>query len=299
MSPLEARQQRFSPLSSGKGQVCGVRWLHRRYFLRLRNAVIAYVSRSLPYPAVDEADLIDCLTAHRSIVQTITPGGIVVPKRNSSLEYNAVLRAFTEAVEEVVPANLIGSWHIPINVRVKFPDQTTVGRVRPSERPHSDAWAGEHPESVTVHIPVIGDSEKNYVALYEPPANFEESWLQPSPSEEHDAVCAYENELISRWGEKLAFKTPKGCALFMDASMLHASHREPGCGLRISLEAPFVWAGARQRPDILRAVEHASHEVVRSAGEKCFFFFPDAPEQRVETKGATKHPSNLIIQKLS
>lgn len=267
-----------------------------RLFDELSAAVIAYVDRSIPRECVDPTRTpTDLLLKHRQEIQTITPGGIIVPKRNSSLEYNAVLRAFAELVDAFGFGRHIGGWHFPPNVRVKFPDVTTQGRIRPSERPHSDAWAGEHPDSVTVHIPLFGDTDHNRLDVWLPKDDFEEAWLEPAPANDFETVQRYENEMIARWGPREGMVTRLGCCALMDASVLHGSHRDPGCGPRISIEAPFVWADAPIRQGLAREIEHQPHQWLLGAGETHYFHFPHAPGERVDSAGALKHPSAFTV----
>ncbi len=261
-------------------------------FERLQDVVTDYVFRSIPRDCVEtKYTPTELVSKCRREIQTLTPGGIIVPKRNSSLEYNAVLRAFAELVDSFGFAGHIGGWHFPPNVRVKFSDCTTEGRIRPSERPHSDAWAGEHPDSVTVHIPLFGDTDNNRVDIWLPKEDFEEAWLEPALSNDFETVQQYEKGRIAQWGPRAGFCTPLGACAFIDAAVLHGSHREPGCGARISLEAPFVWADAPLQEGRARAVEHQPHRWLLGAGETHYFHFPHAPHERVDSAGALKHPS--------
>lgn len=306
MTPFEKRIAGFEVLSKGERIPSYLAASHRIpsvLFSRLQTVVLLYVSRSL-VPTEDDwlAKLdrdywiIRQLDAQRDSIQTITPGGIVVPKRNSVLEYNLVVRVIAEIAEVLGIGDLIGSWHVPPNVRVKFAEMAPghMDRVRPSERPHSDAWAGEHPESITVHIPVFGDTSNNYVQLYEPPDNFDESWLEPCQSLDPQDILEYETKHFPEY-RKVGSVTAKGDILFIDNAMLHATARHRLCGTRISVEVPFLWKTATERPDCWRAGEHAPHEVLLNAGEKYLFYFPDAPEQRVDSNNASKHPSNMRL----
>lgn len=265
----------------------------------LQDAVRAYVLRSLPSHVPRFSDVSLELEWHREEVKTISVGGIIVPKRDSVLEYNAVARVFVEIGHWICGA-WIGQWHVPPNVRVKFPQVTAeqLARPRPSERPHSDCWAGEHPDSVTLHVPLFGDCESNYVSTYLPTAEFEERWLDPAPSNDPDAVRAYETGMCGRWGPKHGEPTQVGYALLLDSSVLHASHREPGCGTRVSIEAPFVWRDAPPRDALLRAAEHLPHHVMLGLGATHLLHFPDTPGMTRETSGGTQHSAKWRVLEL-
>lgn len=264
-------------------------------FKLLRQAVLRYLEQSLPISS--STDVLHRLVRDRDQILTITPGGIVVPKRNSVLEYNLVARTFAEIVGGMI-GPLIGSWHIPPNVRVKYEDipPKQLTRARPSERPHSDAWAGESPQSVTVHIPLFGDTVGNYVRIYAPPRDFEESWLVPLDSDDVEEVAQYETELASRYS-LVNFKCPLGSALFLDAALMHASTRLLPCSVRVSIEAPFVWFDAEQKPWLSRANEHAPPSVLLGLGATHLLYFGD--DQKVHRQTTSlQHVANLRVVRL-
>lgn len=302
---LRKRQERFSRLLHGSDpQAPGSCMLyahhsidHALYSVFL-DRVEQYVRRSIDESTKYNKLGIQALLEQLGVagIDALTPGGVLVPKRNTVLEYNIVVRTFAEIVESLIPETLIGSWHVPPNVRIKFgtPTPGVMDRPRPTERPHSDAWAGEHPDSVTVHIPVFGDLFHNYLAIYAPPDDFEEGWLEPVDSTDPAVIREYEYGFLHKY-QRLPFSTRPGHACFIDAAMLHASERLPHCGLRVSVEAPFVWSTARALPALKREAEHAPHVVLRRAGEAGMFYFPDHPGQIRDNAGSFRHPSGLAL----
>lgn len=300
---LQARIDRFSALQPDEPDALhAFKHIPSLLFERLQVATANYVMRSLPRVqwSGEMGDVVPAIDSEWGRIQTITAGGIVVPKRNTVLEYNLVLRAFSEIVEAIEIAEYVAEWHVPINIRVKYKTQPLGSKhsPRPSERAHSDAWAGEHPDSVTVHIPLLGDTSGNYVAIYQPHDDFDESWLVPTVSQDHAEIAQYETTLAKNYKELISERTALGEVLLLDAAMLHASRRTIHCGTRISLESPFTWINAPARDGLERAEEHAPQSVLAGIGNEYLLYFPDRVEDRVDSRGATKHPSNLLLKSL-
>ena len=227
--------------------------------------------------------------------RNVTPNGMVVPKRNRILEYNLVVKSFSAIIEGMGISDLIESWHIPLNVRFKSSEVSSLNmsRAHPTEHPHSDSWAGESSESVTVHIPIMGDWENNYVQMFYPDGEFKEDWLGPRKS------YADGQDLLPHYSP-INYVTPLGSLALMDFATLHASTRRPNCGPRVSIDTTFVLKkeGMSEKIHQWRENERASDEVLRGIGEKYLFYFPDSPDVQVDTKGGFKHPTNLVVKNL-
>ena len=259
-----------------------------------------YMSRCLPEAQVilDEEILLDTFERDRDRIKNITPNGMIVPKKHTTLEYNILVRAFVEIIESLEISDLILSWHVPLNLRIKFGeiDEDNLKRHHPTEHIHSDSWAGESTESVTTHIPIFGDSNRNHIVCYDPPQDFQEDWLGPLPSYADGA------EIAGKY-TKLDFKPQKGQLILADFASLHASSRLRGAGARVSIDTTFHLKRTKNenKPEVIhpwRAQERASHDVLVGLGQTHLFFFPDDINQIVDSKGGFKHASNLKIIKL-
>jgi len=266
----------------------------------LRYAVATYMSRSMPFDTLflDEQNLIDAYEKHEQNILTLTPNGMIVPKRNTTLEFNGVIKAFMQIINSMNFSDVIGSWHIPLNVRIKFGRalQKNIKRARASENIHSDSWAGISAESATISIPLFGDTDGNWVQYYHPPPVFQEDWLGALTSYSEGAEIAAQYRPID-------FVTPKGSINISDVSVLHASSRSPGCGTRVSLETTFVFKKPwlREKVEVIhpwRKTERISPEVMSLIGEKYMLVFYDAPADKVYSKGGFKHPTNLKVVRI-
>jgi hypothetical protein len=297
IADVDALARRF-PCERPTPLVC-VHTIGAARWQRLRLAALLYLSKCLPGSPVvlDEAEVLAALSEHRDAVPNITPNGLVVPKRHTILEFNALARAFADVAAELDLADLVTAWHVPMNLRIKFPavDATNRGRPHQTELPHSDAWVGTASDSVLVHVPLFGDLERNHLAFYEPPAEFAEGWLAPL------ATYAEGQEYTRRY-RRLGPLGRAGQMVLADFAVLHESARLPDAGPRISIDtgfrlrrAPLADAPAMTAS---REREYAAPEVLGRLGERWLLVFPDGPEDRVENLGGGRHPSNWKLVEL-
>ena len=266
-------------------------------FKKLQTAAALYISRGFSGDCYvhDEFELLKTLDEQYEQISNITPNGMVVPKRYNILEYNLLVRAFSSIIDSLGINDLISSWHIPLNLRYKqgAVNQANMLRHHPTEHIHSDSWAGESSESVTVHIPIFGDIERNHVAFYDPPETFEESWLGALPSYK-------DGEDIAKKYTKLEYVPSKGTILLADFAGLHSSTRLANAQSRISIDTTFVLRrpGDNRDPEKIhhwRENERASQETLSTLGSHKLFFFPDGADQFVDSEGGFKHPTNLHV----
>lgn len=266
----------------------------------LRFAAMTYMSACLPGSPIiqDEKELLGLFETEQKRISNITPNGMIVPKRHLVLEYNLLVRAFARIVDSMNIQDLIVSWHVPLNLRIKFAEASAdnLKRHHPTEHIHSDSWAGESAESVTTHIPIFGDADRNHMLFYDPPADFQEEWLGPRPTYLDGA------EIASRY-TKLPDYPKKGELAVADFSSLHASHRDPGSGTRVSIDTTFVLRkapipGTAEVIHPWREGERSSHCAMSGLGESHLFYFPDTMDQQVDSAGGFKHPTNLHILEL-
>ena len=288
-TPLDRRIDAFKQFGGGFHRVTPLAFAWRipqPRFFALQEAVGYFIGGG-----------ITMLERKRDELRNVTPNGLIVPKRDKILEYNLVVRRFAEVINGMMIGHLIDSWHVPLNVRVKYGDADPANllRAHPTEHPHSDSWAGESAESVTVHIPLFGDTVGNRVDLFYPPDDFEEAWLGPRPTYEEGA-----RDIAGRY-KRVDYVTPKGSLLLMDFSTLHASVRDAGAGTRVSIDTTFVLRKGGSQGEVVhpwRVGERASHEVLSGIGETHLMYFPDFAEQQVDSRGGFKHPTNLVLQRI-
>ncbi len=268
-------------------------------FHNLKTAAAIYVSSSLPDGrfTVDEKELLGAFVKSRQLIKNCTPNGMMVPKKEISLQFNLVVRAFADIIESFNFGDLLVSWHVPLNIRYKDGHivKSNLERAYPTEDIHSDSWAGESADSVTTMIPLFGDTEQNRVDYYTPPDDFQEEWLGPQPSYRH-------NQNIAQKYTKIEVPYSKGYLYFVDFGTLHSSARYPSAGPRISIDTTFAFSpqpGQEEKIHPWRVGERASHSELRDIGRRTFFSFNNSWDDQVDNKGGFKHPTDLKIVSLS
>jgi len=299
---LESRKKAFDLLSSRfecerPAPLLSVHKIQSALFSRLQIATALYLSKCLGQNEfiLNENELLERIDRRVEKIQNITPNGMVVPKRNTILEYNLIVQTFSSIIRTLGIDDLISSWHVPLNVRIKFGEASegNLKRHHPTEHIHSDSWAGESSESVTTMLMILGDIPKNHVAFYDPPDDFQEEWLGPRPT-------YLDGKIVADRYSKIDLMPEKGDLLISDFASLHASSRLPGAKSRVTIDTTFVL----KKPDDhrvaeniheWRAGERASPHVLDKLGAESIFFFPDKPSQHVDSQGGFKHPTNLMV----
>lgn len=264
-------------------------------FYNLQAAAAIYLSAclGLDHPELHEIKLLQNIEHAYPHLRNITPNGMVVPKKDFTLEYNLLVQAFSTVIRSCNIYDLIISWHVPLNLRIKLgtPNLDNLRRNHPTEEVHSDSWAGESSASVTTHLPIFGDSLNNGLKFFTPPPDFKEEWLGPRSSYRDG------REITQRYKE-IPHSTRKGYLYFQDFAGLHGTHRNKQAGTRISIDTTFVL----KRPQRLDGVEHqwrtnerASADVLDRIGSDFLFSFADGLDDRVDNAGGFKHPSNARL----
>ena len=299
---LEMRYQAFDDLSKRfpcqrPSRLVSVYKTLPEEFERLRVAAAMFMSKCLTDNPVilDEEELLDTFVKRQAEIKNITPNGMIVPKRHTILEYNSLVRAFAGIINRLGIDELIGSWHIPLNLRIKFGEvsEENLKRHHPTEHIHSDSWAGESAESVTTLIPIFGDIARNHIRFYDPPSDFKEEWLGPRPTYLDGQSIAEKYSLVD-------YIPTKGDLILADFSSLHASTRLANAKTRVSIDTTFALKrprkpGHKETIHPWRKDERATHEILSRLGEKHLFVFPDSIHQQVDSQGGFKHPTNLKL----
>ncbi len=157
-----------------------------------------------------------------------TPNGILVPKREIEEEYNTVVCTFLNILKSLHIDACVVRWDFPI-VRCKTKDVTNehMKRSYASEHPHSDCWIGWDSASLLLLMPLLGDTENNWVQFFALPNSFNESWTKRLPTFAEGGVMAQQCTPLPKHYEK-------GCLYLADMAVVHATRREEGASWRIS-----------------------------------------------------------------
>ncbi|HTP94623.1 MAG TPA: hypothetical protein VMK05_02135 [Burkholderiales bacterium] len=205
-------------------------------FEALQTAVRTYISACLgSRETLSEAQVCAGLLRAREQgkLHNYTPGGMLVPKREHTLEWNALHRAMSAVFEDYDLDGVIDGIDLPINVRLVFGD-TGKGKLAPfsSAKLHSDVWAGVPHDAVVCVLPVLGDIENLTIVMGEMKPELEMGSMR--------AMDDYED------GRGIKVDVPyrevvleHGTLYMADCRLLHCTARRKREGVRVSIDFRF------------------------------------------------------------
>lgn len=219
----------------------------------LNNSIKLYISKALNFDLVlDDEVFIDLVNKNKDNRTNVTPNGAIVPKKEYVLEYNLFLSEWCKSVNEMIKfnKNLLKRFRLTPNIRIKYGTELedNIGRGLDTAIPHSDAWV-EGPWGMNCHMPVLGDTEKNYLNFYKlvDENKFEDKFLDSSESyKDMQWVLNYykEDDIIPK----------KGHINISDYALIHNTKRLPQCGTRISIDTTIFVGDHDVHPD--RRIEY-------------------------------------------
>jgi hypothetical protein len=289
---LDFRISRFARFPKPDIKVSDLIFQYRLFldddFRELQHACVMYMCKSaeIPFtPFVDE--VLDYYVNNRDKLKHVTPNGLMVPKRHASLEFNLVARAFYAMLDRHGFYDLIQSWNVPLNMRIKFgpASKDHLERKFASEHIHSDAWVGENKECGTAMLLIMGDAPHNTVNFYHPSDNFSSEWLVS-----HDSYKDASDKFMDNYTH-VPCVTHVGDLMMSDFATLHNSRADLGCGPRVSIDTTFSYVA---EADNWRG-DRANLDIIRQVGTRYFFFFPHRVDDKVDSQGGKKQAVNSKI----
>lgn len=232
---LEKREKRFSDICKKfnavrPGKLQAYHKIHEGFLTAICNAAKQFISKHIcyDYSIFDEKVIFENIDK----IQNITPNGKILPKPHSFLEYNLFLKSVCDLIKSLEIDEFVKVYLMP-NLRYKDATPKHTDRNFSTETAHLEAWVGHSKDTITLQLPLFGDLEGNYTALFSPPENFDESWLEPLESYKKGA------EIAKKYHERGNFNK-LGIMKIFEASTLHQTVRKKGCGPRVSLDMVFV-----------------------------------------------------------
>jgi hypothetical protein len=220
--------------------------LDPKLFQQIQIATATYISACLGSPIIlSESELVERLLEARGKLPNHTGTGLLVPKREYTLEFNAFQKSIAAAFSTLGANDLIDAVDLPVNLRVMY------GKIDPeklklpfnSAKRHSDVWAGVHPDAAVVVLPLFGDIEHLTIEAGEMPREMELSAMRImsdfDEGKDIPMVKAYEGAQLQH-----------GTMYFNDARGLHQTVRRRLEGVRVSVDFRF----RRRFNDIYRAM---------------------------------------------
>lgn len=202
---------------------------------QVRAAAAGYLAACISYRGdlADEEALIASYAASKASLANRTPNGVLMPKREHTVEFNRLHKAVAVALGEVLPDSVVDG----VQTLMMFRVAEGTSDVKRDDRPyatnkiHSDVWAGDPVDSVTVILPVLGQPEKVSIDFLEMPRSAEYEWMRPL--EDYSEAC-----VIEPLQQYEGFDFRIGSMYLFDSRLLHQTvRRSPG--FRISLDFRF------------------------------------------------------------
>ena len=258
---LKYRKKRIQELSSSwkmlkVNDLFVSKEISKKSLYDLKNSVALYVSRALDFQYNDEDDFMIQVEKNKSNRDNVTPNGAIVPKREYQIEYNLFVKAWCNCIKELSEDNpdLIKKFRVTPNLRIKYGKELAdnIDRGLNTGLPHSDAWV-EGPWGMNCHVPLFGDTDNNFLHFYKlkDESLFDESkFLTKSKSyKEMQWVCEYyeSDNIIPN----------KNSINISDYALIHNTHRNLGCGARISIDTTIFVGDHEVHSD--REVEYDNH----------------------------------------
>lgn len=270
MSSLQYRKSRMSQMAT-QWRMEKVRDLFIRkkvpdhLYNDLRRSIGIYIARALHFDYTEnEPEFIYQLNQHRDIRLNVTPNGGVVPKKEFALEYNLFIRSWCNLVANLIEDSpeYLKKFRLTPNIRIKYARELedNIGRGLDTALPHSDAWV-EGPWGMNCHMPIFGDSDRNYLHFYKlkDESKFDDKFLETSAeyTDMQWVVDYYEDDDVI---------PEKGYINISDYALIHKTNRLPNAGTRVSIDTTIFAGDHDVHPD--RRLEYLDH--IPFIGEELF-----------------------------
>ena len=292
---LSERSDRFAAIFKKEDLVCPLLAAVDIPITRMKSiehASQTFLAAAMNLPNFLESnEILDIFYKKRESHINITPTGMILPKKHSSLEYNLLLRNYYNLVNEMYFSNALDDCHTPAHLRVKWSNVYLKDLKRPRHAPeekHFDSWSGYSSHGLTFLLGIHGDIIGNRVKFYIPNKLYDEKWLQqknkPSP------------ELLDNCYELIDYIPSYGQLVIMDTCLLHQTFRESGCGTRLSMDNIFrlkKTMSFEEHIEPARQKELTKFEQLTKLGTDCFYFCSHDDTQRKDTLGGTIDPTEL------
>ena len=253
----------------------------KKKFESFKMYIKLYISKALNIKfSENDTVFIKSIDKSRLNRTNITPNGAVVPKREFHLEYNLILRSWSQLVKQITHNNpkLLKLFRITPNVRIKFGKELSDNKKRSlsTSYPHSDAWV-EGPWGMNCFIPFFGDTKNNNMIYYEPISKFDENFLKTSPT-------YTKMQWVTKYYKPIKNLNPKpGTVYISDYASVHNTHRKKNCGTRISIDTTFFVGNHEphkdRRKEYINKIPHIGLNEFVDAGQ----YESNKPAKKVST----------------
>jgi pyrroloquinoline quinone (PQQ) biosynthesis protein C len=204
-------------------------------FQAIHAAMLRYVSRVLESPfTLNEADALKLLLQERGKIANYSSGAMLAPKREHTLEFNALHAAVAAAFADFGIDGHVDGIDLPINVRMVYGEADSARTAAPfaSSKRHADVWAGVPPDAVVVVLPVLGDIDNITIECAEMPREHELSAMTAMRDYDEGADIP----VVRKYDE---CQMKHGHVYLADVRLLHQTVRRAPNGVRLSVDFRF------------------------------------------------------------
>lgn len=200
----------------------------------------------------------------KGLPKNITHNGMVIPRKENSLEYNIFLKSFLQFLSYTKLDKKIEYFISPPQLRIKLPKKNLLANA--SEYIHSDAWTNHNTsKSYTLYVPIFGDTKKNYVKFYKPKTKlFNSIWLRPKKF--------VEGKIIGKKYINAKVNYSIGNFIVTDCATLHQTIVNKNAGSRVSMDIAFI---AKNTFDKKTIACHIKSKELEDVGYKKIIIFKD------------------------
>ena len=194
----------------------------------------------------------------------ITHNGLVVPRKEISLEYGLFTKSVFCLLEHLELDKFIDFFVSPPQLRIKLGDKSK--NFNASENIHSDAWTPYNTDkSYTFYFPIFGDCKRNYVKFFKPKKDYDPKWLKPKKFIDGIKIADYYKEA------KLLYKL--GSFVMSDCATLHQSVLKTGANPRVSIDIAFIPKRIFKKK---KNISHVKKDKIKDIGYNKIMIFRDS-----------------------
>ena len=216
----------------------------------------------------------------------ITHNGLVVPRKENSLEYSIFLKSIFSFLSSTGIDKIIEYFVSPPQLRIKLGKKSK--NFNASENIHSDAWTNYNTDkSYTLYLPIYGDTKKNLVKFFKPKKNFDPKWLTPKKF--------IEGRFIGKHYEDAKVNYKLGKFIVTDCATLHQSILRKNAGPRVSIDLAFI------PKKIFNKAQNHSHvklKEFKDCGYNQVMLFKDSFKDNLEKILSRKTKQSLYNRKI-
>lgn len=257
--------------------------LEEEEFRTLKINVLQFLSARIfgkDYSITAENEIIDLLQDDPED-KFLTTSGLILPKRDSLLEFNLVILSFYKIMRRYLS---VYGWYEILPLRVKTNRSSNkLASIRNSSMPHLDSWTGFSDRAYVCFLPLLGDIERNTIKFWDPTVDIDEQWHEFNTSD------AKAKDIVQKYYKKLDTKLEIGYLYAAESSVVHATEVQGDATARISIDQLFLPEWARNFglgiQDENRLQDLIKVENYESFPHEYIYDFHDSPNIKRPTNG--------------